>query len=136
MNRTTLEPTVTSKPQNVEPAELAKAILRLADIAQGMTERYGIYAHGKVRLGEPEFLYAAFDLDPVRYFTDENHSMGLWQTAWRQTRRDGARDQYKALHEAMREMLAERLPGDWRVGGLYTPDQIRDVAHQFTASKP
>lgn len=119
---------------HVDTAELAKALLRLADITQGMVERYGIYRDGRAGISERAVLYSMFDLDPATYFLPENRdSLAMWQTEWRQARRDGTREHYNTLRDAMRDVLVDRLTGDWRTGGLYTPDQIRAVAHQVAA---
>ncbi|MEU8902180.1 hypothetical protein [Streptomyces mirabilis] len=126
---------MTAPTPRIEAAELAKALLRLADIVQGFTERYGIYRDGRARINERAVLYAMFDLDPVSYFDPKNQEdLALWQTAWRQTRRDGTRDHYKSLRDAMRDTLAKELPRDWHTGALFTPDQIRQVAHRLTAT--
>lgn len=118
----------------IDASDLAKALLRLADITQGFTERYGIYRTGRARIDERAVLYATFDLDPATYFLSENReSLAMWQAEWRQTRRDGTREHYSALRDAMRDALVDNLPGDWRTGGLYTPDQIRAVAHTVAA---
>ena len=118
-----------------DAAELAKALLRLADITQGFTERYGIY-RDQARIDERAVLYAMFDLDPATYFLPENReSLAMWQAEWRKTRRDGTREHYSALRDAMRDALVDGLPGDWRTGGLYTPDQIRAVAHTVAATE-
>lgn len=49
-------------------SELAKAIYRVADIVQGCTERYGIYADGRAVIDQHVVLYAMFDLNPESYF--------------------------------------------------------------------
>ncbi|KOU62065.1 hypothetical protein ADK57_25880 [Streptomyces sp. MMG1533] len=122
----------------IDASELAKALLRLADITQGMVERYGIYRDGRARISERAVLYGMFDLDPATYFLPENREgLAMWQAEWRQTRRDGTRGHYNALRDAIRDALVDQLPGDWRNGGLYTPDQIRDIAHaEVTAEDP
>ncbi len=120
--------------ESIGSTELLKALLRLADITQGMVERYGIYRDGRAAISERAVLYSMFDLDPATYFLPENREdLAMWQAAWRQTRRDGTREHYNALRDAMRDVLADKLPGDWRTGGLYTPDQIRAVAHAEAA---
>lgn len=111
--------------------QLAAAILRVADIVQGFTERYGIYRDGKAPIDQQAVLYATFDLDPANYFARENQDMALWQARWQQTRRDGTRDNYNALYDAVYETLVAELPGDWPTGDQYTPDQIRELAQRM-----
>lgn len=117
---------------SVISTELEQAVHRVADIVQGATERYGIYDEGRAPISALFVLYAMFDLDPASYFAPENgEDLALWRARWRQTRRDKTREHYRALHDDVYRALTEGLPGDWRAGDSYAPEQIRDVVRQL-----
>lgn len=110
-------------------ADLARAILRVADLIDTRMKTVGIYAEG-APITDSVLIYAMLPLDPTTAF-----DWDLWQEAFRQTRRDGTRAQVKDLHDELRKVLIAELGGDIGVCGTgtrYTPTVIREVAYRFS----
>ncbi|MER6977657.1 hypothetical protein [Streptomyces carpinensis] len=107
------------------PAQLAAAVLRVADIVQARTEKIAEYADGRALLDNRLLLQVAYDLAPTAAF-----DMPAFSAAWKQSLHDGTRPARKALYMDLWDALAARLPGTpGQVAGCYTPAEVRAVAY-------
>ncbi|MGW2520513.1 hypothetical protein ACWC09_26560 [Streptomyces sp. NPDC001617] len=119
--------------ETITKLELSNAVLRVADIVETQTNRFGIYADG-APISHHVLVYAMVPVDSSRLFDWKK-----WQEAFRQTRRDGTRSHVKAVNDELRDVLIKEL-GD-EIGAMgggthYTPAAIRAVAQRITATRP
>ncbi|MFD0209130.1 hypothetical protein ACFVH9_08330 [Streptomyces hirsutus] len=123
---------MTSTTPHIPAADLAAALLRLAEVVQHMTKTYGIYAEGRAYISSTAVTFVAYGGDPAAYCDQTSRNLA-WNEALARTRHDNTRGRCQALDDAIESALADGLPGDYSDGGnRYTPDQIREVAHRLT----